>query len=40
VAEVTTNDSIDPQNSGFIVKQNATTNINVTSAAYLFLAIA
>jgi hypothetical protein len=39
-AEVTTDDSIDPANSGFIVKQNATTNINVTSATYIFLAIA
>ncbi|MDD4976439.1 MAG: hypothetical protein PHY93_18925 [Bacteriovorax sp.] len=39
-AEVTTDDSIDPQTSGFIVKQVAATNINVTSATYIFLAIA
>lgn len=39
-AEVTTNDSIDPDNSGFIVNQVAATNINVTSATYIFLAIA
>ena len=39
-AEITTADSIDPANSGFIAKQNATTNINVTSATYIFLAIA
>jgi hypothetical protein len=39
-AEVTIDDSIDPANSGFIVKQNATTNINVTSATYIFLTIA
>jgi hypothetical protein len=39
-AEVTTNDSIDPHTSGFIVKQVAATSINVTSAIYIFLAIA
>ncbi|MGZ3782615.1 MAG: DUF7483 domain-containing protein, partial [Pseudobdellovibrionaceae bacterium] len=39
-AEVTTDDSIDPDNSGFKVKQNTTTNINVSSATYIFLAIA
>jgi hypothetical protein len=39
-AEVTSNDSIDPDNSGFIVNQNTTTNINVSSATYLYLAIA
>lgn len=38
-AEVTTNDSIDPDNTGFIVNQVAATNINVTSATYIFLAI-
>jgi hypothetical protein len=38
--EVTTNDSIDPNNTGFIVNQDAATNINVTSATYLYLAIA
>ncbi len=39
-AEVTTDDSIDPDNTGFIVNQVAATNINVTSAKYIFLAIA
>jgi hypothetical protein len=39
-AEVTTDDSVDPENSGFIVKQNTTTNINVLSASYFFFAIA
>ena len=39
-AEVTTNDSIDPANSGFIVNQVSATNVNVTSAKYIFLAIA
>ena len=40
VAEVTTNDSVDPDSTGFIVNQVAATNINVTSATYLYLAIA
>lgn len=40
VAEVTTDDSVDPDNSGFIINQVAATNINVTSATYIFLAIA
>jgi hypothetical protein len=40
VAEVTTDDSVDTDNSGFIVNQVAATNINVTSATYIFLAIA
>ena len=39
-AEVTTDDSVDPDNSGFIVNQNSATNINVTSATYIFYAIA
>lgn len=39
-SEVTTNDSVDPDNSGFIVNQNATTNINVNAATYIYLAIA
>jgi len=39
-AEVTTDDSIDPDNTGFIVNQVAATNINVTSAIYIYLAIA
>ncbi len=39
-AEVTTDDSIDPEASGFIVNQVAATNINVSSATYIYLAIA
>jgi hypothetical protein len=39
-AEVTTDDSIDNVASGFIANQVAATNINVTSATYIFLAIA
>jgi hypothetical protein len=40
VAEVTTDDSIDPAASGFIVNQLAGTNLNVSANTYLFLAIA
>jgi hypothetical protein len=39
-AEVTSDDSIDPDSSGFIVNQVAATNVNVSSASYIFLAIA
>jgi len=39
-AQVTTDDSIDPQSAGFTVNQVSATNINVTSATYIFLAIA
>ena len=39
-AEVTTDDSIDPDNSGFIVNQVAATDINVSGATYIFYAIA
>lgn len=39
-AEVTTDDSVDPDNSGFIVNQNTATNINVLGGTYLYLAIA
>lgn len=39
-AEVTTDDSIDPDSTGFIVNQVAATNVNVTSATYIYLAIA
>jgi len=39
-SEVTTDDSIDPDNSGFIVNQVTATNINVSAATYIFLAIA
>ena len=39
-AEITTNDTIDPASSGFIVNQVAATNVNVSAATYIFLAIA
>ena len=39
-AEVTSDDSIDPDSSGFIVNQDAATNVNVSSATYIYLAIA
>jgi len=39
-AQVTTDDSVDPDNSGFIVNQVSATNINVSSASYIFYAIA
>ena len=39
-AEVTTDDSIDPDSTGFIVNQLAATNINVNAATYIYLAIA
>jgi hypothetical protein len=39
-AEVTTNDSIDPDSTGFIVNQLAATNINVNGASYIYLAYA
>ena len=40
VMDVTTDDSVDPDASGFIVNQVAATNINVSGASYIFLAIA
>jgi hypothetical protein len=40
VAEVTSDDTIDTDSTGFIVNQLAATNVNVTSATYVFLAIA
>jgi len=39
-AEVTTNDTIDTDSTGFVVNQVAATNVNVSSATYIFLAIA
>jgi hypothetical protein len=39
-AQVTTDDTIDPDNSGFIVNQVTATNVNVNAATYIFLAIA
>lgn len=39
-AEVTTNDSVDTDSSGFVVNQVAATNVNVNAATYIYLAIA
>ena len=39
-AEVTSADAIDPDASGFIVNQEATCSLNVSSATYIYLAIA
>ena len=39
-AEVTTDDSVDPDTSGLIVNQVAATNINVNAATYIYLAFA
>jgi hypothetical protein len=39
-AEVTTDDSVDADTGGFIVNQDAATNVNVNSATYICLAIA
>ena len=39
-AQVTTDDSVDPHNAGFIVNQVSATNINVSSGTYIFYAIA
>lgn len=40
IAEQTADDSVDPDSTGFVVNQNATTNINFAGATYLYLAIA
>ena len=40
VAEVTSNDTIDTDSTGFVVNQVAATNVNVNAATYIFLAIA
>jgi hypothetical protein len=39
-AEVTTDDSVDTDSAGFVVNQVSATNVNVSSATYIFLAIA
>ena len=39
-SKVNDTDSIDPDNTGFIVNENATTNLNVSSGTYIFYAIA
>jgi hypothetical protein len=38
-AEVTTDDTIDTNSTGFVVNQVSATNVNVSSATYLYLAI-
>lgn len=38
--EAATVDAVDPDNTGFIVNQTSGTNLNVTSATYIYLAIA
>jgi hypothetical protein len=38
-AEITTDDSIDPDSTGFIVNQVTGIDVNVTSATYIYLAI-
>lgn len=38
--EVTTDDSVDTDSSGFVVNQVAATNVNVNAATYIYLAIA
>ena len=39
-AEVTSNDTIDTDSSGFVVNQVSATNVNVSSATYIYLAVA
>jgi hypothetical protein len=39
-AEVTTDDSVDTDSTGFIVNQNSATNVNVNGATYIGLAVA
>lgn len=39
-AEVTTDDTIDTDSSGFVVNQVSATNVNVNAATYIYLAIA
>jgi hypothetical protein len=39
-AEVTTDDSVDTDSTGFVVNQVVATNVNVNTATYIFLAIA
>ena len=39
-AQVTSDDSVDPANAGFIVNQVSATNINVSSSTYIFYAVA
>ena len=39
-AEITNDDSVDPDSAGFIVNQLAATNINVSAATYIYLSFA
>ncbi|HBA45102.1 TPA: hypothetical protein DEG21_03450 [Patescibacteria group bacterium] len=38
-AEVTSDDSVDPNATGFAVNENTATHINVTNGTYIYLAI-
>jgi hypothetical protein len=38
-AEVTSNDSVDTDNTGFVVNQVAASNINVNAATYIYFAV-
>jgi hypothetical protein len=38
-SEVSTDDCVDPHTSGFIVKQSATAQINISGASYIFFAV-
>jgi hypothetical protein len=40
LAQVTSADAVDTDNSGFVVNQETTLNLNVNAASYIFLAIA
>ncbi len=40
VLEVTSDDTIDPDTSGFVVNQVAATNVNVNTSTYIYLALA
>jgi len=40
LAEIASNDTIDTDSTGFVVNQVAATNVNVSSATYIYLAIA
>jgi hypothetical protein len=39
-AEVTSNDTIDTDSTGFVVNQVSATNVNVSSATYIFMSVA
>jgi hypothetical protein len=39
-AEVTSADAVDTDSTGFVVNQEGTLNLNVSSATYIFLSVA